>query len=221
MKTSIIKLVLCGVAASAVISGTAQATSPGRSDFEILMNGKPIGRHSVTVTRAGPLTNVRVAIDMTGKIGPIGFSYTHRCEEVWRENRLSSINCTDRENRRLKTLAGNSQGNSFAVDGSAFKGNVAADILPSSWWRTSTLRQTRILDSRDGKVSNITVTRVGDDTVKFGEVAVRATHYRVRGAVNTDLWYDASGRWVRTAFRIAGQSFDYRSLTPISSLPRE
>lgn len=199
----------------------AAATTPGRTEFEILMNGKPVGKHSVTVSKTADITNVRIAIDMAGKIGPIGFTYRHRCEEAWRGDRLTSLNCTDRENRSNKSVAANLRGSDLVVNGTGFKGTAPSAILPSSWWRFSTINQSRLLDSRDGKLSRVNVNRVGEEVLQIGGTPVRANHYRVRGAVNTDLWYDATGRWVRTAFKIAGQSFDYRKVTSVAGSPRE
>ncbi|MEY3234287.1 MAG: hypothetical protein RL230_1558 [Pseudomonadota bacterium] len=206
---------------TAITSGVAAATTPGRTEFEILMNGKPVGRHSVTVSKSADVTNVRIAIDMAGKIGPIGFTYRHRCEEAWRGTQLTSLNCADKENRSNKSVAANLRGTDLVVDGTGYKGSAPASLLPSSWWRFSTINQTRLLDSRDGKLSRVNVNRVGEEVLQIGGTPVRANHYRVRGAVNTDLWYDGTGRWVRTAFKIAGQSFDYRKVTSISGSPRE
>ncbi len=225
---SVYSTFLTGLRASAIalvgtvlVSSPASATTPGRTEFEILMNGKPVGRHSVTVFKSADVTNVRIAIDMSGKIGPIGFTYRHRCEESWRGTQLTSLNCTDKENRSNKSVAANLRGPDLVVDGTGYKGSAPASLLPSSWWRFSTINQTRLLDSRDGKLTRVNVNRVGEEVLQIGGSPVKANHYRVRGAVNTDLWYDGTGRWVRTAFKIAGQSFDYRKVTTLTGSPRE
>ncbi|WP_133245747.1 DUF6134 family protein [Candidatus Phycosocius bacilliformis] len=213
--------VLTGLMAAGLMVAPVEAATPGRTEFEILMNGKPVGRHIVTVSKNADTTLVRVAIDMAGRVGPISFTYRHRCEEAWMGDQLASLNCTDQENRSVKTVTANRKGNALEVNGTGFKGNLPASLLPSSWWRASTINQTNLIDSRDGKLSKVRVSRVGDDVINVAGTNVRAGHYRMRGAVNTDLWYDASGRWVRTAFKIAGQSFDYRKLTPVAGSPRE
>ena len=213
--------VLTGLMAAGLMVAPVEAATPGRTEFEILMNGKPVGRHIVTVSKNADTTLVRVAIDMAGRVGPISFTYRHRCEEAWKGDQLASLNCTDQENRSVKTVTANRKGNALEVNGTGFKGNLPASLLPSSWWRASTINQTNLIDSRDGKLSKVRVSRVGDDVINVAGTNVRAGHYRMRGAVNTDLWYDASGRWVRTAFKIAGQSFDYRKLTPVAGSPRE
>jgi hypothetical protein len=199
---------------------TANAAA-GRTNFEILMNGRPIGNHSVTVTEAGGITTARIAIDMAGRVGPIGFTYVHRCEEQWRGAQLLKLDCTDRENRSTKTLSGALEGVDFMVNGSGFRGKAPASILPTSWWRFSTTRQTRIMNSRDGKLTNISASRVGPEMVATAAGPVQATHFRIRGPANTELYYDASGRWVGNTFRLAGQSFVYKMLTPLAGAPRE
>ena len=211
---------VASVLLAAIMTEDASAT-PGRTDFEITMNGRAIGNHIITVTEAAGITTARISIDMAGRVGPIGFTYSHRCEEQWRGAQLLKLDCTDRENRSTKTLKGALVGPNFVVNGSGFKGNAPASILPTSWWRLSTVRQTRIMNSRDGKLTNISASRVGLQPVDTAAGPVQATHYRIRGPANTELYYDASGRWVGNTFRLAGQSFAYRMLTPISGAPRE
>jgi Family of unknown function (DUF6134) len=202
------------------VTDTANAT-PGRTDFQILMNGRPVGNHIVTVTEASGVTTARISIEMAGRVGPIGFTYSHRCEERWRGSQLLSLDCTDRENRSTKTLSGSLVGTNFVVNGSGFKGNAPATILPTSWWRSATVRQSRIMNSRDGKLTPIQASLVGPQTLTIGTAQVPANHYRIRGPANTDLWYDANGRWVGNAFRLAGQSFVYKMVTPLSGAPRD
>jgi hypothetical protein len=205
----------------AVCMTEAAQAAPGRTDFEILMNGRPIGHHIVTVTEAAGITTARISIDMAGRVGPIGFTYSHRCEEQWRGSQLLQLECTDRENRSTKTLSGALDGASFVVNGSGFRGNAPASILPTSWWRFSTVRQSRIMNSRDGKLTSISASRVGPEMVATAAGPVQATHFRIRGPANTELFYDASGRWVGNTFRLAGQNFVYKMLTPIAGAPRE
>lgn len=202
------------------MSATANA-APGRTDFEILMNGRPIGNHIVRVTEAAGITTARISIDMAGRVGPIGFTYNHRCEEQWRGAQLLKLDCTDRENRSTKTLSGALVGGEFVINGSGFKGKAPASILPTSWWRFSTVRQSRVMNSRDGKLTSISASRVGPEMVATAAGAVQATHYRIRGPVNSELYYDAGGRWVGNTFRLAGQNFVYRKVTPIAGAPRE
>lgn len=198
----------------------AQASTAGRTEFQILMNGNPVGRHSVTVTVSGQTATADIAIDMAGRVGPIRFSYSHRCRETWAGNALQSMDCTDVENGARKSARARRDGATIAITGTGFTGTVPATLLPSSWWRSGTVRQSELLDSRDGRVTRVRVQRLGESTVTVAGSPVPATHWRIRGSVNTDLWYDSAGRWVGTAFRLAGQSFEYRKTTRLENAPR-
>lgn len=217
------KLTSAIVTACLLATGMTEAANatPGRTDFQILMNGRAIGNHIVVVTEAAGITTARISIDMAGRVGPIGFTYNHRCEEQWRGAQLLKLDCTDRENRSTKTLSGALEGASFVVNGSGFKGSAPANILPTSWWRFSTIRQSRIMNSRDGKLTSISASRVGPTSVSGAAGPISATHFRIRGPANTELYYDAAGRWVGNTFRLAGQNFAYKMLTPVAGAPRE
>jgi hypothetical protein len=218
--SSLSQALLTAVLALAFVSDDAQA-SAGNTDFQILMNGRAIGNHKINVTEAGGITTARISINMAGRVGPIGFTYAHRCTEKWRGDQLIDIECTDRENRNTKTLSGNLVGGNLEIKGSGFNGNLPADIMPTSWWRFSTVNQSRVMNSRDGKLTNISARRIGTEMVETATGPILATHYRIRGPANTELYYDGAGRWVGNSFRLAGQSFLYRKLTPASGAPRE
>lgn len=198
---------------------TNASAAPGRTEFEILMNGKPVGRHSVSVTESGGLTRATVAIDMAGRVGPIGFTYSHDCEEVWRGAELQSLECRDQQNRTSKSVTARRSGNGVAVRGTGYTGAAPASILPSSWWRGESVRQSQFMDSRDGKILRMAATSMGEEAVATAGGPVRATRWRFRGAVNTYVWYDTQGRWVKSAFRLSGQNFVYRKLTPVNGAP--
>lgn len=205
------------LAAALLAPAAAGAITPGRTSFQILMNGTPVGTHSVMVSGGGESASVRVAIDMSGRVGPIRFSYSHRCEESWRGGTLQSLSCTDRENRQENSVTARLAGRVLAVTGTGFTGEAPAGTLPSSWWNAGIVRQaSRVLDTRDGKLIRLAATRVGEETV----AGAPATRWRLRGGVDKEIWYDAAGRWVKSTFRLAGQSFEYRLSTPVSAAPR-
>jgi hypothetical protein len=218
MSRTSLALAASGLAALAALApAVAEAITPGRTSFQILMNGNPVGTHSVTVSGGGDTASVRVAIDMAGRIGPVRFTYSHRCEETWRRGALQSLNCTDRENNRTSSVSVALEGSALAVNGTGFRGQAPVATLPSSWWNAGTVRQSgRVLDSRDGRLIRLAATRVGESQV----AGQRATHWRLRGGVDKDIWYDEAGRWVKSSFRLAGQAFEYRLTTPVSAAPR-
>ncbi len=213
-------LVLAAVAFAAAAPAFASQATTGRTEFRIYMNGAPVGRHVVSVTPAAGGVEADVSIDMKGRVGPFAFSYTHRCEERWSGDALQSLACTDRENNRAKSARATRDAGGVRVEGTAFKGEAPATIEPSSWWRSDTVRQSRLIDTRTGALMPVRVTRIGTETVDVGGERVQATRYRVRASQDADIWYDQAGRWVKMSFRLRGQQFEYRKVTPVASAPR-
>ncbi len=197
----------------------ALAATPGRSEFQVIGNGRPIGSHIVEVARAGDGVTTRVVVDFAGRIGPIRFTYAHRCTENWRGETLSALDCIDTFGRRSERVTARREGRGLTVQGPKFAGVIDPAIPPGSWWRKDSLATGRVLDTRSGAQIALQVRRVGEETVQAGGAAVRATRYEVRGSTDADVWYDASGRWVKMAFRARGVSFEYRLTSPVSSAP--
>lgn len=198
----------------------ALADGSGRTEFEILMNGRSIGTHAVSVTKSGNTATANVTINMRGRVGPISFSYAHRCREVWTGDQLTSATCNDNLNNNPKTIEITRSGAVLNIRGPDYTGTAPGNIMPSSWWRVATIRQNRLINSTSGRVETVRVSTVGTEQVMVAGTPVSATHYRLRGGVSNDVWYDSAGRWVKTAFSFSGQRFEYRKRTALAAAPR-
>jgi hypothetical protein len=206
--------------AAAAWAGAAQAGgAPGRLSFDILMNGAKVGHHAVTVERAGEDTVVRVAIDMKGKVGPFSFFYSHACTERWRAEQLQALNCRDQENKTINEVRAERGPTGLTVFRNGAQIAAGVEALPSSWWRTRTVSQTQLLDTRDGKLMRVRTAKVGDPKITVEGKTFTAAHHKLRSTTTTDIWYDAAGRWVKMTFKLSGQNFEYRLTTPIASAP--
>lgn len=210
------------VAALALMSaGAAEAVTPGRVEFQVLRSGELSGRHAVEVAPTRDGYTVRVAIDLKGQVLFFPFSYTHRCTETWASGRLTTLSCTDRENDGpVKSVTAKAEGADLQVRGPGFAGALPVGVLPTSWWREDIMRQSRLLDTRTGKLMPVRVRRIGEERLAINGESVMTTRYRLTSSTDTDIWYDAEGRWLRMTFSISGQSFEYRLTSPRSSVPR-
>lgn len=200
---------------------TAAAITPGRVEFEILRNGAPTGRHVVEVARSGDAVTAQVRIEMAGRVGPFAYGYAHKCVETWRNGALEALSCTDEERGKpQQRVTARRNGKGVDVQAAAFTGLAPFEVEPSSWWRKEALQERLIIDTRTGALTPLDVRRIGEETVVAGGETVRATRYRIRGSTTADIWYDGEDRWVKMAFRVRGQAFEYRKITPVSAAPR-
>ncbi len=85
------------------------------------------------------------------------------------------------------------------VNGSAF--TVSGYIIPSSLWHRDTPVSEALFDTIDGMVKVVRARFIGRDRVPVGGKPVEAKHYRLRGQIQRELWYDADCGLVRAAWR--------------------
>lgn len=209
------------VPAAAAAANEIRPAAPGSLAFDVYMNGGRVGRHAIDVvqTSAGE-TRADVRIDLAGRVGPFSFTYAHRCTETWRGRALQSLACEDREGRKVRRLTAQASGDRLVLDVNGRPAAAPVDVLPSTWWRAGTAKASALLDTRNGKMLSVRVRTVGREMVEAPDGVVEATRYHLEGSTKADLWYDGSGRFVKMAFRLRGQSFEYKLVTPVSTAPR-
>lgn len=177
--------------------------------FEIVRKGDPIGVHIVDVTPREDGFDVSTRIAMRVKFGPVTlFRYAHHAVEHWRNGRLERLTSTTEEGGTRQDLTVERVGETFLVDGSAFKGVAPADAIPSSYWNKSILETDRLLNTQTGEIIDVSVADLGVTTAPGG---APAQHHRLTGSVSLDLWYDDL-RWVGADFTVRGERLSYRPI---------
>lgn len=182
-----------------------------RTEFEVLRNGQPFGRHVVTVTRNGDNLVARTEVALRVAAGPVTlFRYEHECVETWRESVLDGLECeTFKGGRRLQVRAASRDG-VLHVAGPAGSAALPGELRPTSWWLMPPSGAEAMLDTETGSRMPLRITRMGREAIAVSGRRILAERVRVQGALTVDLWYDADGRWVGCAFDAHGQRIEYR-----------
>jgi hypothetical protein len=83
----------------------------------------------------------------------------------------------------------------YEVNGESKK--APKDIWAASYWREPEAarigKKVRLLDSDKGRQLVANLERVGTETINVESSRASATHYRMRGDVEVDVWYDRNG----------------------------
>jgi len=186
-----------------MLPGTlAAAIPPGnRIAFRVTRNDAPIGTHVLDFARDGADVRVQVAIDFAVRfLGVTAFRYVHRNTEVWRGDRLLSINATTDNNGSLLAVKARANGRGIDVEGTQSGVYVApAEAVSTSYWHGAFLRGQKI-DTQGGRLLATTLARIGEETVPVAGGSVQATRWRIEGDFALDIWYDAAGTWSRLRF---------------------
>ncbi|MDJ0922487.1 MAG: DUF6134 family protein [Henriciella sp.] len=180
-------------------------------DFTVLRKGRPFGQHKLTFAEneAG-LLEVTSDVDLRVKIGPItAFRYRLDSVENWIDGKLVSLTGKTNNDGRKDSVTVQANGDGLYVDGTEFKGEAPATIIPSSHWNRMQVYSDRMLSTESGEIIEMDVQTIGRESVQVGEQTIDATHYRLVSDLTVDLWYDDQSRWVKLAFEVRGQPIEY------------
>jgi len=178
--------------------------------FRVLLDGDPIGFHKVRFRRDGERLDVTTEIEMAVRIAGIRvFRYQHQGRESWDGDRLISLESTTDNDGKDQYLRVQRSENGLRVDGSAFSGEAAADVMPSAYWNRAMTRQSQLMDSQTGAIKPVTVVNEGRESLKLAGQAVETTRYSFTGGLTCRIWFDDRDHWVKLAFASRGGEITY------------
>lgn len=195
------------MAARPLKAWAATAPSQGHFAFDIRRDGASIGGHRVSFRRSEGRLEVEIDIDIDVSLAFIPlFAYRHRNREIWQDGRLLALDSETDDDGRRYTVSARAEAGGLWVSGSGGDFLAPADTLPTSYWNPRTVEQMQLLDSQYGKLLAVQAQLLGEERLEGGEAARR---YRLSGDIDLDLWYSATGEWLKIAFEARGAAISY------------
>jgi hypothetical protein len=184
--------------------------------FDIWREGSNIGTQTVRFYPSGD--DLKVSIYAVIKVTIAGITVYRRTErrtEEWQEDRLVSFTAETDDDGRIYTVDATLEGNEIKATGSAGTSSAAPTIIPATYWNASTVEQSQLIDTKTGRILNVSVSQGDPVTVVSGGREIEAQSYSLSGDANLDLWYDENGKWV--GLRLIGRDgsvIEYRPQPP-------
>ena len=169
--------------------------------FLILRNGKPVGSHVVQFQDKDRSVHVSAESKITVRfLGLPVYEFHYFSEATWLGGRLLKLEATTDDNgvNRLVKFASNEI--SAWLSGPHGTQQVPADIIPTDHWHFPVINASQVLNTLTGNINAVTIHNLGWENVQVAGRTVRAQRYAYTGELQTDVWYDADGRWVRMKF---------------------
>ncbi|MBO6561250.1 MAG: hypothetical protein JJ959_11970 [Nisaea sp.] len=200
-------------ASSLVPKGWAE---DGLIKFKVYREGDPLGVVMLRfdIKDGKYLVDTQTLFDF--RIGPFTlYYYALRAQDEWDGNKLL----------RARGVV-NDDGDVFIVDGESapegfrFSGREGEHVappgesVPSTYWNFALTDATKLIDLQYGRLRNITMTEVGQETILAEGREIDALHYRMRGELDLDIWYGRNGEWVKMTFVHDGAAFEYVRVAP-------
>ena len=179
--------------------------------FDVYRADDRLGTHVVSFEERDGALTVTSDVDLKVSFGPITFfSYQLDATEVWQDGELHRVDGRVKEDGERERVLAQREGDVLRVEGSAFKGTLDPNVIPSSHWNSMVVSARQILSTENGEMIDVTPRASGRETLSIEGQAIAATRYDVAAKLPYSIWYDDTGRWVKMTFEARGETVEYR-----------
>ncbi len=207
---------LCLALCAGIDARAANPTDPlslygPRIEFDVYRNGSKVGYHHVRLSQIG--AEILAESEFTLRIKLLfitAYSFDYRSQAVWREGQLQRLDVKVDDDGKLINLTVRRDGDVMKIDGRSGRISETAPLFPTNHWHAGVLKQSRVLNTLTGRINKVLIAPAGMEAVETEHGRVEATRYVYSGDLQTEVWYDGSGRWVKMRFEGRdGTAIDY------------
>jgi hypothetical protein len=129
------------------------------------------------------------------------YTYTIQVSEVWKDGRLMHLDSTTNDDGKRYNVTAVADGPQLRVKVNGQEHPAPPEAWATTYWHLPDASKRNgvvaLVDADTGRVLTGTLQHVGTNAISVGGQAQNCAHYRLTGAVQVDLWYDAQERLVR------------------------
>mgnify|MGYP001544506764 FL=1 len=166
--------------------------------FRVLLDDKPIGFHQVTVARESDRKTIHTQADFDVRFMYIPvYSYNHETREIWEDGCLVNIASTTDDNGDGYFINSQKQQQAFILQTQDGKQTLNGCVRSFAYWDINLLKSNKLLNTQTGAYQPVTITDLGNDTLKLEQKDIDARHFRlVCEDMTIDLWYTQDMQWL-------------------------
>ncbi|MBR9973830.1 DUF6134 family protein [Magnetospirillum sulfuroxidans] len=201
-------------AAVVICLASAAQAEPRVLRYEIRKDGEAIGAEVVRIAKEGESTVVEVENHTRTTVLFMDFVFDQTRREEWQGATLRRmIVDTNDDGTRSRLEAGRSEAEwTVTVNGTTERRPAAS--LPLVLWTAKVVEAPSFFGTIDAAPYRVQVARLGEETLFVAGGSVAATHYRLSGDIDRDLWYGADGTLVKTTFKRKGFPIEFVRVAP-------
>jgi len=206
MKTAAISVLL---AVSLLAAVPAQAAEKVLT-FSVMRKGSEIGTHVITIK--GDQQNAEVTMKTRINVRFLfvnAYTYTFDGKETWKDGKLVSLDENVNDDGAKHHITAEKKDGKLLLTVDNDSKLIDGDVIASSWWNKSTVKHDKLIDLITGQVQNVTVRRMGEDTVPVGNDETKADAYLVEGGIQRMLWYAKDGSFAHMTLTKKGEAVEY------------
>ena len=185
--------------------------------FDVLLNDRPIGRHTYDLVEGAGSLEVTSSVEMSVRLMFVEvFAYEHQAVERWRGNCLLSLESETRQNGRDEFVEARLTDNGFVINSATAASASGVDVTSDeacvggyAYWDLDRLRRDRLLNAQKGVLDSVQLRDAGTASLSWRSGVVRAYELTTNDAVIT-LYYDDADQWLGLRTRQNGRWLEYR-----------
>jgi hypothetical protein len=170
----------------------------GEWNFQVLLDGKPIGSHHFQVSAQGSETRLLSEADF--KVTVLSFPfyrYHHVSQEAFQDGCLQALRASTSENGTNQEVRGSLRDSAFVVTTRLGASVLPPCVMTFDYWNPRILQQSHLLNPQTGAYLPIVVTHLGSEVLAVGgKSQLTETYLLVADAMKIKLWYSPEERWL-------------------------
>jgi hypothetical protein len=176
----------------------ANTNAVDRLEFDVYLNDKKVGKHSFEVVETNGVREVMSEANFVYRILFIpAYTYEHRSAERWADNCLLEFDARTNANGDRIEVSGERTGSGFRVEKGDQPVQLPECVMTFAYWNPDFLDQPRLLNPQTGEYVDVTVEKVGKETLQVNGRPVDATRFRLTAyEVDLTLWYSTDDEWL-------------------------
>lgn len=205
-----------GALSAATSSSPAKIYDPMRLygphvEFDVLRNGTKIGTHHIRFS--GTADDLTVDSESKLQIDFLfftAFRFHYQSTARWKDGMLKKLVAKVDDNGKKTSFTAQRAGNRLRIVRAQQAEYADLPLFPTNHWNPGVLREVRVLNTLTGRMNLVAIKPEEQQPVITNVGNRMATRYRYNGQLQTEVWYDADGRWVRMRFAGRdGSTLDY------------
>ena len=138
------------------------------------------------------------------------YRYQHTSKEQWKNDCLSGLDASTKENKILSKVSGHAANGQFLINSSVNEDKKTQSlpecVMTFAYWNPKILTQTKLLNPQNGEYLNTNFRLIGDEKIEFNGEQKNAKHYHLlaydsesmsdKPKLNIHLWYDSNNDWL-------------------------
>lgn len=184
-------------------------------EFEVRVDNKPRGTHSLTIKSNKDKTEVSIQTDVKVDLIVYAYTFKSRGTEVWRGGRVdyADLSCDDGGKKRAFSLKTNGKDQKVAFNEKSVPVS-SPGIMTTAYWQLPAadlrMKPLTVFDIDTGLARTASLNLVETTTVTFGERTLPCQHFKIDGPSPAELWFDDQNRLVRQKSIEQGHSMELR-----------